>query len=1599
MQLEDWGSMCTWSAEVVVDWLESLSIGEEFIKCFRDEGITGSDLCDLTEQDIKDICPTVNFHLKKQIVTERNKWLKKSDDKVEEEEDADENVAPAFDNNVRTYAQCSIRPPLSRSIDDLITPIQRYVDCRGKDFFQVFSNELLPFICACLNNRTNGSIHFGVSDQGEIFGVETKQEELETILAEDMKECFSLDQYEIVRNCVRPMKLIKVIPKSSSNTSKLSVVEIDIVPASHLCTDEVFFLKMARTGSRHSKHSRVYCFNSYLNPEPIEGDALKIYMNSTRLKLIETRKTNENTRCQEIAQNYSTSSMKLSNFLCSGGDQFDEDLWPILVLSAQNASSVKESKNKFDFINYIDRKIVFDFDDNSLSFEQADRNGATKIAILTVEQFENKNEEIYSQFMTDFKEITQSQLQPWIFCNGYKTKEPYDQRKWNHNRKDGFQEAVNILKSKIPKDRATVIFVLFSKNYKVMLSVAEEFCIKFKNRYIIIAEKKDLIEEWKEWFVARGIVKNAKDFYMHCAVGMLWSQVNETVARITKPMNACSRYLPTSGLGMIVEVDWKSYTDLEILSTNHLQAKAESLTPEDFRKLGMKHEISFYEGNEVDWWNFYFKNHVLTREIVADIWQYIKTLLSGEIGDDYDDSKVRIVTICHDPGAGGTTVAKNMLWILKSEYRCATVLRPTESAADQAIQLFKHGENTKPKPVLLLLDHFDDADIDKFRDWLECKSKTIQPELQQPIVFVLLVCVLRSDHELWLEDGTFLIEHCLKPSEINWFEKKDKELIGRKFNPTTMLSFNVLKNNFSKTYIKSVVNKLMKSVCEYEERQLLKYVSLINTFDSKLRELPSSWFDGLMSQNSMWFRKPWLSQISHSTKVFLNDNTRKCIGLKVRGIRIIHPCLAREIFTTLDEDNLFGGAMLEFLSLSIFNTNEDESLMKLIRDIAICRSLKPDEKFKNSFSNLIEEVLRNPKEQLPIAVEILSKVGELTGDIYVSQHLVRLHISVKNWEEASTLVTRLVEERPTEFVLWDTYGKLFKEKLAAEFGSKEILSSNEVQEAFWNLFLPGVEHFKRELELCDPIDKSILYGYTGQLEIILCFINILKKMNGIQEEHIRELFTVDHNVSPMLDATWDINMIRGCKQLQPLKILAEFDEAIERLKDQPADRQRSTLNKDQIIKLKEGILLHFGEKTNEPPANLSENESCMFRRRRIMSLGGYASVYLTFSSKVKPSDMNVIKELAERNISYKSCATPFDFKAYIFASLAMQTPSNDPKELYTLASLSLDLYSMTIKENEEDIDAYLLVVLLNWPDENQELPLASCRIPDILARWKKCSAESNKNTNPGKPTRWENKTLFLLVKDCGLRKFIPGFSCKARRFRMSPEVENRLQRFQGTMSKTGGEVNFQTKYKGNEYTFDIEINHENSMTSSPGMRHRKVTFAIGFTRFGPKAFYIRSSDFHQQLPNSTSVTPCQWIEDTFVRQLSAEYPDSYQILPSAVISTTYQTTAIYDVHPIRTSHYVQSPPVLYPSPTFRHPLQQNQHQLFHRMNPAQNNDQYYGQFGQQVKLNNYLSKLLFIPVPNFYSSIQPSKQFHLGNQRQWYCASYRVVAKDMQHAM
>lgn len=57
---------------------------------------------------------------------------------------------------------------------------------------------------------------------------------------------------------------------------------------------------------------------------------------------------------------------------------------------------------------------------------------------------------------------------------------------WNEARRSDFIKALDFLHDALSLRRSVVVFLLFSEDYKVLLSVAKEFCLKFKGKWMMI---------------------------------------------------------------------------------------------------------------------------------------------------------------------------------------------------------------------------------------------------------------------------------------------------------------------------------------------------------------------------------------------------------------------------------------------------------------------------------------------------------------------------------------------------------------------------------------------------------------------------------------------------------------------------------------------------------------------------------------------------------------------------------------------------------------------------------------------------------------------------------------------------------------------------------------------------------------------------------------------------------------------------------------------------------------------------------------------------------------------------------------------------------
>ena len=163
---------------------------------------------------------------------------------------------------------------------DLMDPVHEFKLChKGKldesNLLDKFLFETLRFACGCLNERTNGTIHFGVADEErkqagnceprQVVGCRVSSKPtLSKKLTEYIDKCFVGDSRGIVRNCIRPPLFIPV--KGDEVSRDESVIEVDIEPQITLCKGKIFmtnFNCLIRGGNeeaayiRHGSESKV----------------------------------------------------------------------------------------------------------------------------------------------------------------------------------------------------------------------------------------------------------------------------------------------------------------------------------------------------------------------------------------------------------------------------------------------------------------------------------------------------------------------------------------------------------------------------------------------------------------------------------------------------------------------------------------------------------------------------------------------------------------------------------------------------------------------------------------------------------------------------------------------------------------------------------------------------------------------------------------------------------------------------------------------------------------------------------------------------------------------------------------------------------------------------------------------------------------------------------------------------------------------------------------------------------------------------------------------------------------------------------------------
>ena len=1063
---------------------------------------------------------------------------------------------------IKSYSEGFILNCWETGSKDMIAPVHEFklfrvdADSSKDEAVRKFVYETLRFACGCLNERTNGTIHFGVADEvekqtcgykpKEIVGlVATNKPLFNDKLTEFIDKCFVGESRSNVHNCIRPPVFVPV--KSLCAGQQFSdkvIIEVDIEPSYSLCKGDIFkvgFKSLKALGFGKTEHyeAKAYIRHGSQTKAIVDTAEMEDYMKNRLPKLDEQRKKREQVNNQSMESRISVRNLftKLKRLLCANKKVLDSSVYPILVLSKPDASMNQEMLDEmFSFIQNIKWFTVFDFDN-----EGSTSRGLCKVfkAGPDTPQFDIHEAADYEK---DHDAIENAHYKThWIFGNGYSNlgQEPLGFKQWNNSkRKRGLSQVIQSIGESIPVARAVVLFLLLSKEYQPMADTFKEFCtyLDGPNQLIYVAETSEIVSGWENTLSTTCLEEH--ELRERGIVGMSWTEFRECIQQLVCGTDRDQRYV-TMATGSPYPLGHVSFNGIEIVSAKECE-ELNNLSSEERLELSSKVETDFYRGYPVTWTNFWFtdaqKNHVLRRDSYADLRNLIEKACSGRA-----EGKVQTITIYHHIGAGASTMTRQALWDFRCNphfpYRCAVVTKIDGSTCKELLQLRRigYGEENEAQspPVLALVEDTDDFLFREFRSQVvEHASKL--PRTNLPVC-VFLYCKPTQKpldcHRKESATSIFLEQH-LSQKEVEWFKDKYKDMKRESRNKgpeydfenyanENLISFMIMKENYNRKYTSSIVERNLNLVSEDEET-LLKYISLLNLYNPN--PVFASCFDTLMVSFSLLQKRifrDWVEDLTHSARIFLREVDCTTHSGSGKAIAIVHPIIASELLDQIAVKNASSVSKitLDFLESSLLESQPTRFTSKSLFDGAN-RMLKNRKKFENGddeqtkFSPLIEKILyvkdagdgkkKATEQSIHEAAEVLRKGMDKFQDSMLAQQMARVfYVNAGAFSEsridecfdrALTFCKKAIEMNPNNSFLFDTMGRIHEAKMKILYGP--IRKDNLVIEisAVTPVLPLAFEAMKWfKKSQAGSVDYQNMCGsFRGELSVIFYLLDVLR---------------------------------------------------------------------------------------------------------------------------------------------------------------------------------------------------------------------------------------------------------------------------------------------------------------------------------------------------------------------------------------------------------------------------------------------------------------------------------------------------------------------------
>ncbi|KAJ3592543.1 hypothetical protein NHX12_007670 [Muraenolepis orangiensis] len=820
-----------WSKQQVKYWVcNVVGLDLKFANLLYDQDINGSSLALLEKCDLIDLGVTLGPA--KELIHSRDAQLERSKGLLPVSQTVSHCKPYPFCryNDSHRYVENTILDVIESGPSDFIEPCHEYKGFNNTpDEYKMtkFTEEVVRFAAACMNSRTNGTIHFGIGDMpefthGQVLGIYVADKEAyENALKHAINGHFEHKHVGAVTLCIKPTRFVGVLNKDTTLSEKC-VIEVDIVPQSIICETNMYHTYSLDTrktkkkakgkepdqGEKQLKQFFVRDGGSSRNllaPTTSAKPMVDYNIFENKLtQLVQLRKQAEDKPLKSVRS--SVQGSKLSQMITGGSLSLDKSHFERYVVVANKSHSIQFESLRF--VIELNPVAVLDFDPES------ERDGLQKyIGARSAVNIHLPVEYKITEAVEDIASKLQlTRNTSWVFCNGRVDGEvPSDIDTWLMDKRASVRDVISFLcrKDMLPNKRYLVVFLLLSTVGEHSDPLLETFSIFRKElkgieQILCICENENAFTCWKDLIKARyGI-----DISGRCIYQLSFAEINGTILSLRSVNRKACRFLPCGG-GSKVLLEKKvecSLSALDVLCVNQCEGgNGDMATIEE----------NFYKGGKVSWWNLFFSEQPgCTPFIKRDKFDFI---VNTVIPDLRSWRKVcASFNLHHVTGCGGTTLAKHILWNQKNNFRCAVLKDHHSDMAETAVQVVKlltFGYNELPPqiPVLLMIDGFVDTDmVSDLQKCIEQQCVKVKIQFTFPKVIILNCMRLESEERTETTVEDVFIGNKLSDNEQRLFEQKLVQIEKTYKNAETFYGFMIMKKNILPEYIQSVARNTLK---------------------------------------------------------------------------------------------------------------------------------------------------------------------------------------------------------------------------------------------------------------------------------------------------------------------------------------------------------------------------------------------------------------------------------------------------------------------------------------------------------------------------------------------------------------------------------------------------------------------------------------------------------------------------------------------------------------------------------------------------------------------------------------------------------------------